>query len=107
MKECAESAAFDLSLTTSVLTTGEIIFQGMRSGVVNIPTGSSITSLTYHGATTSGGTYLPLYDSAKNALTQTTLTAGRAYQMPTAVAGVAFLKIVVDAAGTVGISIKA
>ena len=71
-----------------------------------IPTGSSITSLTCHVSTEEGGTYLPLYDSLKAAVALTSLTAGRAYQLPFGTFAVRWLKLVGDAAGTVDVTMK-
>lgn len=100
------SKAYTITLDSTLADTPEIDMQGFSRGHVAIPVGSSITALTYYASPTKGGTYLPLYDSAKNAITQTSLTAGRAYEMPVAVASVAFLKIATDADGAVHISLK-
>jgi hypothetical protein len=98
-------AAFGASLNTAVGTTQEIVFGCWIGGQVAVPTGSSITTLTYHATAIQGGTYLPLYDAAGSAVAQT-VTAGRVYAMPEAVFGCAFLKIVVNAAGSVEIVLK-
>ena len=95
-----------VSCTTSATTTEQVPIGEMKQGTVFIPTGSLITSLTFHGAPTVDGTFLPLYDAAKAALAQTSLTAARAYQIPTAAFGAAAIKIVTDAAGDVDVSLK-
>jgi hypothetical protein len=93
------------SLATTLDATPEIAFAQFAGGAVNLPADSSITTLTYYGATTPGGDFVPLYDSAGTALVQT-VTAGQGYAMPDAVYGWAALKIVVDNAGPVSVSLK-
>ena len=94
-----------ISLDTAIGTTEEIPFENANAGTIHIPTGSAITTLTYHAAPAPGGTYLPLNDKAGAAVTQT-VAATKCYELPTAVAGCGALKIVVNAAGLVDLSIK-
>lgn len=94
------------SLNTAVGTTPEIDFTIMNTGAfIHIPNGSSITSLTYHVCDQSGGTYLPAQDSGGSAITQT-VAATKAYAMPSAVLASPYIKIVVNAAGSVVISYR-
>lgn len=95
--------ARDLSLTTSVGTTPEIKTGCHAAGTVYIPSGSTITTLTFHTAPTEGGTYLPLYSGA--VAVTLTVTAGRAYPLPSGVYGTPFTKIVADAAGAISIAL--
>lgn len=94
----------EYSLNTAVSTTPEIQFGEAEYGTVYVPAGSSINSLAFYGAPEPSGTFLPLYVTT----TAQTLTvaAGRAYAFPDACKGCRSLKIVVNAAGTVDISVK-
>jgi hypothetical protein len=94
-----------IPLNTAVGTTEEIPFENASGGTIHIPAASPITSLTYHAAPASGGTYLPLYDKAVQVVTQT-VSAGKCYELPTAVFGCGAIKIVVNSAGNVDLSIK-
>lgn len=89
-----------LSLTTSLGTTEACPMTSLASGMVFIPTGSSITSLTFHAAHTAGGTYHAVYDSAGTAVTKT-VAATRCYPLPVSIYGCHSFKIVSDAAGDV------
>ena len=93
------------TLNTAVATTPEIDIAKYLTGEIYIPTGSAITSLTYHVAPVAGGTYLPAYDAAGSAVTQT-VAAARAYAMPAAVFGAPVIKIVTNAAGAVTLTLK-
>lgn len=75
-----------------------------EKGMVFIPTGSAITTLTWHASNSERGTYLPV-NNASGAVTQT-VSQGKAYPIPTDVLGARFLKITGDAAGVVGVSLK-
>ena len=98
-------ARIGIALDTALNTTEEIPFENITGGTIHIPAASPITSLTYNAAPASGGTYLPLYDKAVTAVTQT-VAAGRCYELPTAVFGCGALKITVNAAGLVDLSVK-
>ena len=99
----ADSAS--ISLTTSEATTPEIVFANAAGAAVFIPTGSSITTLTYYAAPAYGGTYLPLHDSTGAAVTQT-VAAAKAYDVPAACFGCGALRIKANAAGSVELSLK-
>lgn len=92
------------SLTTAS-TTAEIVYGGVHYAVIFVPTGSSITSLTFHAAPKSGGTFLPLYDTFGDAVVLT-VAAGKAYPVPSACQGVGAIKMVGDAAGDVKVSFQ-
>lgn len=100
-----QSRRATVSITNSASTTGEIDFSGAAGGIVFVPSGSELTSLTYHAAPALGGTYLPLSDAAGEAVTQT-VEAGKAYDLPAACYGAAALKIVGNTAGNVDVSLK-
>lgn len=84
---------------STAISTGDFEF-----GMVFIPTGSSITTLTWHTSTTLSGTYLAA-NNASGAITQT-VSDGKAYPIPADLAGARFLKITGNAAGIVGVTLK-
>lgn len=100
-----EHSTLAVSLTAAAGTTPEIDWSGAAAGTIFIPTGSTITTLTYHAAPKKGGTYLPIQTAAGVAVTQT-VAADKAYDMPASLVGCGAIKIVANAAGAVGISIK-
>ena len=89
-----------VTVTTSVSTCEERANERFAGGIIEVPTGSSITTLTFHHATVTGGTYYPLYDSDGNAVTMT-VVAGRSYIQPAALNQASHLKAVGNAAGTI------
>ena len=93
------------TVSTTAATTDEIKFGPYAGGMISIPVGSSITTLTWNTADEPGGTYLPASDEGGAAITQT-VSAGKAYQIPTALYGAHAIKPVVNSAGTVGLSLK-
>ena len=86
-------------------TTPEIALEHFVSGEIILPTGSTITTLTYYVAEKMGGTYWPAYDASGSAVTQT-VAAERAYPLPTAIFGAAAVQIQGNAAGAVFITLK-
>ena len=94
-----------VTLATTLGNTPVIGTEGAAGGVIFIPSGSTITTLTYHAAPDSGGTFLPLHDSEGMAITQA-VAAGNAYDLPSPCYGAGALKIVSDAAGAVELSLK-
>ena len=75
-----------------------IVFKGFTKGVILVPGGSSITSITYWASSTEDGTYTQLY-SGGSAIS-TTVAASRVYALDGAIEGVAYLKLQGNAAGT-------
>lgn len=94
-----------VSLTTSITTTEEIGFKGYGGGMVHVPNGSSVTSLTWWSAPEPGGTYEAAYDKDGNAVTQT-VAADQAHPIPLALFGCGAIKAVANAAGNVQVSLK-
>lgn len=105
MAAIRDSVNLDAALTTSAATTPEISIAIFGSGQIHIPTGSTITTLTYHTAPNSGGTYLPAQDASGSAVTQT-VAATKSYPIPAVLFGAAQIRIVANAAGNVSISLK-
>ena len=94
-----EDTVDSLTLTTSSSTTPEYRVPG-RGGLVIIPSGSSITTLTYYTAEKVGGTRVDLNSSAGVATVQT-VAAGKAYDMPSEVYGCRVLYFKANAAGSI------
>ena len=94
-----------VALNTAVATTAEIKYGSYAHGFVLIPAGSSITSLAWHVAEKPGGTYLPAYDEDGVVVTKTVVHT-RAYAIPSALSGAPAIKAVVNAAGTVSVTLK-
>jgi hypothetical protein len=92
-----------VSITDSATTTGEVPYhRDAQSGMVFVPAGSSLTSLTFHVAPKGGGTFLPLYDAGS--AVALTVVQGRAYQLPSTLRGCAAFRMVGSHAGTVEVS---
>lgn len=94
-----------VDLTNSESTTEAIDFRQYSGGMVYIPNGSSITTLTFWAAPKPDGTYEPLKDSSNNAVTRTVAADG-AYALPDECFGAGAIKMVANASGTVSLSLK-
>lgn len=99
-----------LAVGTVVGDSGEIGYGDFEKGMVSIPVGSSLTTLTWHSSLTGvalNGTYLPVFsaDAVPAAVTQT-VSAGKSYPIPVDLFGARFLKITGNAAGVVGVTLK-
>jgi len=94
-----------VTLDSTIGDTPEIQFAGMRVGVVIIPNGSTITTLTYHVAEKLGGTYLPLHDEGGSAITHS-VAADKAYQLPPELHGATAIKIVPNNDGAVFLTLS-
>jgi len=99
-----QAPASDVTLAADI-TTPAISFGDAAGGLIIIPTGSSITSLTFYGSDTAAGTYVQIYDSA-NAAVSRTVAEARAYALPDECFAVRWLKIVANAAGAVKLTLK-
>ena len=94
-----------LALNTATGTTAEIQYKKAAGGMIHIPTGSSITSLTWH-TSHDGTTYVAAQDSEGAAVTQT-VAAAKSYPIPDALYGAPYLKAVSNASGNVHVTLKA
>jgi hypothetical protein len=93
-----------VTVDTAVGVSTAIGYGDFEKGMVHVPAGSSLTTLTWHASNYINGTYLPV-NNASGAVTQT-VSAGKAYPIPSDVIGAQFLKITGNAAGVVGVSLK-
>ena len=94
-----------VSIATALASSSEIPYASYERGQIIVPAGSSITGLTWYVAEKVNGTFIAAYSDATTAVEQT-VEAGRAYSIPSALAGAASLKAVGDAAGDVYVNLK-
>jgi hypothetical protein len=94
-----------VSVGTVAASSTAINYEDSNSGMVYVPVGSTITTLTWHASTSINGAYLAADDAAGAALVQT-VAAGQAHPIPAALSGARFIKITGDVAGVVGITMK-
>lgn len=92
-----------VTIGTSIGTTTEINCESFTAGMIFVPAGSSITTLTFFVAPVKAGNYHALYDHNTVAVVLT-VAAGRAYPFPVATFGARALKLVGNVAGTVDIT---
>jgi len=95
----------DVTVATAVATSQVIRYGPWAGGMVYIPAGSSMTTLTWHACETEDGTYLAAEDAASSAVTQT-VAASQAHPIPVALAGARFIKATANAAGVMGVTLK-
>ena len=86
----------------------EIIFGPYGGGMVFLPAGVGVTTITWYAAEKPGGTYLAAYDEDGTAVTQT-VSHTKAYAIPLALFGARAIKAVasVGTASTIIVSLKA
>lgn len=94
------------AITALLATTAVIDMTPYASGVIFIPAGSALTTLTFHAAPTleTNGTYLPLHDSAGTPIVMT-VAAEKCYQLPAACYGAQGIKIVGNDAGSINLAL--
>lgn len=94
-----------VTIGTSIAASSVIDFSSSETGRVHIPAGSSLTTLNWHASLTGDGVYTQVRDGS-NADVTSTVAAGYNYAFPAALIGASFLKIVGNAAGVAGITMK-
>ncbi len=94
-----------LSLTELAATTAVVDVREAAGGAIAVPSGSSITRLTFHAAVQPELAVAPLCDALGQPVTLD-VEAGRIYALPEACYGVGTLAVTADAAGSVGLSLK-
>ena len=77
-------------------------------GVVHVPSGSSVTTLTpyVNDSGTSTGTYVPFYDVSGGS-TAIAVAASKSYEMPIALFACKWVKFVANDSGTIKVDLKA
>lgn len=95
-------------VNTAESTTAKVRFEGAAGARVYIPSGSTITELTFYDAPKFTGDFLASYDDAATPVEVklTGLSAGRSYPVPAKMYGAGAIKMVGNAAGTVYLSRK-
>lgn len=94
-----------VTIGTTVAESVAIDFSSSETGRVHIPAGSSLTTLNWHASLTEHGVYTQVRDGS-NANVTSTVEAGFNYAFPAALIGARFVKIVGNAAGVAGITMK-
>lgn len=89
----------NVDVHTSVSDADAVVMAGFVGGVIAVPADSSLTSIKYHVAATEDGTYVPMYSGGSQI--STTVAAGRAYALDSAIKGAAYLKLEGNAVGKV------
>lgn len=92
-----------IPLTAVIGTTGTIPYATQSGGTIHIPSGSTITSLTFYSR--EDGANYALYDSTGTPVTLT-VAANNAYPIPAACFGCETLKILANASGNIICSLK-
>jgi len=91
----------DTPQITKVLgTTAPIDIEELASGLLYLPTGTNVTTLTYFVAIAPGQTYVALYDKNGTAVTQTVsaaAAAGAAFPLHEAAFAAGAVKLIADA----------
>ena len=92
-------------VNTDVNASDPIDYGDFATGMVLVPDGSAMMSLTWYVSTAIDGSYIPANDATGSAVTQT-VAAGEANPIPVALAGARFLKILGDEDGVVSVTLK-
>ena len=96
-----------VSVATAVANSDPIPYEDSEFGTIHVPDGSSLTTLTFHTAEKTGGTYEPAYDDAATpAAVAITVAANQSHPIPSVLRGAGAHKITGNAAGTVILSLK-
>jgi hypothetical protein len=83
----------------------EIDMRGFAGGCLEVPTDSSLTTVTFYSCLTKGGTHRPAKDSGHESI-QITVAAEEVVCFPDSVFNLPFIKLVGDAAEDVKIFLK-
>ena len=94
-----------IAVTAVIGTCREIIYDGISGGMIYIPAGSAVISLTPYVTYELGGTYYPLY-SVGNVPIAMTVAHTRAYPIPEEAFGAVGLKFVANDTGVIHVSLK-
>ncbi len=92
----------DVAVATTEAACDELDKAEFASGSLQVPSGSSLTTLTILGSHTAGDAHVAVKDQDGAAVTMT-VAAGQVYELPSAVFGVPFIKFQGNAAGTVSV----
>jgi hypothetical protein len=98
------SNGITLAITASLATNPSFFYSDKVAGRVGIPSGSSITTLTFYDSH-DGVTFVLATDAATAGVL--TVEAGKSYKIPYELVGAGLLKIVGNAAGDIYLNLKA
>jgi len=90
--------------TTEAITLVAMNAQTYAGGIIYIPAGSSLTSLTFYAAWADGEDFVAMVDHDGEAVSLT-VEAGKCYPLPIATYGAALLKLVGNASGTIHLTL--
>jgi len=105
-------AGTPLTLTNDISTTQALNYTGFSGGNIILPSGSSITSLTFYGSDKQDGSYAPVYDGTlAGPVAQTIVSIDASVHavgvpIPDACFGYAALKIVANTTGSALATLK-
>lgn len=106
MTNSAYSVSIDgVAVATAVANSQTIGYVEFQSGSVHVPSGSALTTLTYHTSLKPDGPYIAAFNDSNAAVTRT-VAAGRSYPIPDVLRGARFIRITGNAAGSVGLTLK-
>lgn len=89
-----------VAVDTTLADSDSIDYRRYGAGNFSIPTGSSVTSLTWYSSDSpTDGTFVAAYTQANAAITQT-VAADRRYPIPAELAGAHYIRAVSNADGT-------
>ena len=94
-----------VDITASAGTSATIAFRSFAGGMIYVPNGSSITTLTAHAAPNPDGTFEPAYDESGTAIA-ITVAADQAHPIPTALFAAGSIRLVGNTTGTVIVGLK-
>lgn len=107
------TAKYSVSIETvvvsdSISSSNVINYGDFERGMVHVPAGSSLTSLTWYSSVSENGTYLPAVNTMEmgSGPTSQGVSGGNSCPIPSNLQGARFLKIVGNAAGVVGVTLK-
>jgi hypothetical protein len=95
-----------LTIATAVADSGVINLRDSVLLSVAVPTGSSLTTITWYGCQTEGGTYLPLEYPPGTALASSAISAPVMFQVADGMCAHPYVKGVGNVAETVSITTK-
>ena len=108
MMDRLSNTIIEITAGVTAAASTEIMFASYAGGMVFLPAGVGVTTITWYVAEKPGGTMLVAYDEDGVAITQT-VSHTKAYAIPSALFGARAVKAVASAgtASTIIVSLKA
>ena len=95
----------NVSVASAVSNSGIIDYSGWAGGMVYVPSGSSITELTWYASLSEGETFYPVQDGFGNSVTSS-VSGGMSCFIPAECYGAICLKVSGNSSGIVHVSLK-